>query len=168
MGQDEHHKFLKIYLNDHLAGSAGGLELARDLRELYRDTPVGAALGDLVSELEKDKRTLELMMDRLGAEKETGKTVAAWLAEKLGRLTIHGQARDSDLGRLLQLEWLGAGIYAKGALWRALMAVRDQYPELGEFDLMQLEQRALAQLAIVEDERIKAATKAFGRAVAHA
>ncbi|HMC07985.1 MAG TPA: hypothetical protein VKL22_01495 [Actinomycetota bacterium] len=48
------------------------------------------------------------------------------------------------------------------------MAVRDQYPELEEFDLEKLEQRALAQVAIVEDERIKAAAKAFGRAVAHA
>ena len=50
---------------------------------------------------------------------------------------------------------LGSGfkLYVLGALARAVRTGRASWDQ---------------QLAIVEDERIKAATKAFGRAVAHA
>jgi hypothetical protein len=42
-----------------------------------------------------------------------------------------------------------------------LADVADRYPELGEFDLMALRERAAAQRRVVEAERAAAARRAF-------
>jgi hypothetical protein len=96
-------KLLHIYLNDHLAGSAAGEELARRCRDNNRGTPIAAFLDELLQQIEEDRLALEAIMDAVGAPKNPAKLAAAWLGEKLGRLKLNGQLLPySDLSRLLE------------------------------------------------------------------
>jgi hypothetical protein len=155
-------KLLHIYLNDHLAGSAAGSELARRCRDNNRGTPLAEFLEELLEQIEEDQLALEGIMDALGAPRNPAKLAAAWLAEKVGRLKLNGQLLQySDLSRLLELEGLGVGIHGKLDLWRALIAVRDAYPPLADAPLEALERRAVDQLAGVEEQQARAAEVAF-------
>jgi hypothetical protein len=155
-------KLLHIYLNDHLAGSAAGSELARRCRDNNRGTPLAEFLDGLLRQIEEDQLALEGIMDALGAPRNPAKLAAAWLAEKVGRLKLNGQLLQySDLSRLLELEGLGVGIHGKLDLWRALIAVRDAYPPLADAPLEALERRAVDQLAGVEEQQARAAEVAF-------
>jgi hypothetical protein len=155
-------KLLHIYLNDHLAGSAAGSELARRCRDNNRGTPLAEFLDGLLKQIEEDQLALEGIMDALGAPRNPAKLAAAWLAEKVGRLKLNGQLLQySDLSRLLELEGLGVGIHGKLDLWRALIAVRDAYPPLADAPLEALERRAVDQLAGVEEQQARAAEVAF-------
>src|SRR5918997_1442679 len=109
-----------IYLNDHLAGSTFGLELARRTQSANRGTEFEAPLDELVEEIAADRRELEGIIERLGAPRDQMKVGAGWLAEKVGRLKPNGRLTGySPLGRLLELEALSGGVNAKLGLWRA-------------------------------------------------
>ncbi|MDX6603358.1 MAG: hypothetical protein QOF13_2560 [Solirubrobacterales bacterium] len=153
--------FLSIYLNDHLAGSALGVELARRLASSNRDSAeFGSALGQVRAEIETDKETLERLMERLQVRRGTVKPAAAWVAEKLGRLKLNGQLRGySPLSRLVELEGLCIGITGKIELWAALGSTLG--PQWEEFDFEQLAQRAIRQREAVEQLHRRAATLAL-------
>jgi hypothetical protein len=167
--QTDRAKLLHIYLNDHLAGSSAGTELARRCRDNNAGSPLADFLDDLVRQIEEDQQTLESVMDALGAPKNPAKLAAAWLAEKVGRLKLNGQLLQySDLSRLLELEGLSLGIQGKAALWRSLIALRGVHPPLAGFDLESLEGRAVDQIAGVEQQRVRAAEEAFSSSQASA
>jgi hypothetical protein len=115
-------RLLAIYLNDHLAGATVGVELARRLRSSNADDPAMAdPLGEVCSEIETDRATLEHVMERLGVRRRRVKAAGAWTAEKLGRLKFNGQLTGySPLSRLVELELLYIGITGKLRLWKAL------------------------------------------------
>jgi hypothetical protein len=150
---------LAIYLNDHLAGATGGVELARRLRASNeQDAVFGEPLRRVCEEIEADRAILERVIEQLGYSRSTVKPVAAWMAEKLGRLKLNGQLRGySPLSRLLELEGLLIGITGKIGLWHVLTEL-----ELGQrlgVDLEQLIARAAEQRAAVDDlHRLAAAT----------
>jgi hypothetical protein len=149
-------------LNDHLAGSTFGVELARRTAGANReDERFGAPLERICGEIEEDRETLRQVMDALGASHDRLKPAAAWVGEKLGRLKPNGQWRGgySPLSRLIELEGLYVGISGKARLWKILEAtVAEQVPgtdfaALGEradrqrTEIEQL-QEAAAQLAL--------------------
>jgi hypothetical protein len=60
--------YLDIYLNDHLAGATGGVELARRIRKSNAgEREFAASLGRLCEEIEADRTTLEGLIDGLGS-----------------------------------------------------------------------------------------------------
>ena len=119
-------RLLGIYLNDHLAGAVGGLELARRTQSSNEGTELGSFLEKLIIEIEEDKAALEAVMDHLGVRKNPTKQAVVWLAEKVGRyLKLNGQLTGySDLSRLLELETLALALEGKLSLWRSLIQVR--------------------------------------------
>jgi hypothetical protein len=148
-------ELLGIYLNDHLAGSAGGVETARRARGSNQGTEFGAPLAALCAEIESDRETLEAVMKELGVARSRIKPAIGWLGEKLGRLKPNGQLRGySPLSRVLELEFLLLGITGKLRLW-ALLAelVGDRL----DTDFVALAERADGQRAKVEDLQAKAA-----------
>lgn len=152
---------LAIYLNDHLAGSTLGVELARRLRGSNRDDPAfGPPLGEICAEIEADRETLKAVMDRLGVGQSRLKPPLAVLGERLGRLKLNGSLRGySPLSRLDELEVLQLGVTGKRRLWRALERTRaDDLPGL---DLDALAERATDQLRRLEELHLKAATLAL-------
>lgn len=153
---------LRIYLNDHLAGAIGAIELTRRTIGNNTGTKLGEDLQELLVEIEEDRRTLERIMERLGLPKDPVKQAAAWTLEKVGRLKLNGQLVGySDLSRMIELEGLSGGIDLKRNLWRALHTLVDSEPRLGEFDLAALEERAGRQRLAVEEHRLDAARRAF-------
>ena len=155
-------KLLSIYMNDHLAGSIAGSELAKRAARNNEGTPYGPFLERLQQEVAEDRETLERIMDDLGIKRSAVKGAGAWLAEKAGRLKLNGQLTGySDLSRVEELEGLSLGVEGKLSLWRALQQVRDEYPPLESAELERLIERAEMQRKELEDHRREAVKTAF-------
>ncbi|MFL5872047.1 MAG: hypothetical protein ACJ75T_01045 [Solirubrobacterales bacterium] len=154
-------RYLAIYLNDHLAGAAGGLELARRLRASNSGDPeMGEPLARICAEIEADRETLAQLTDRLGIRRDPLKPALARLAERVGRLKPNGHLRSySPLSRVLELEILAAGIGGKLQLWNALEEAFGD--SLDGFDFHALAERADRQGREIEDLHIAAAERAF-------
>ena len=149
-------KLLGIYLNDHLAGSTVGLEVAGRSASSNRGNEFGAFLEHLRGEIEYDRRALEELMDRLEIGKDPVKRAVAWVAEKAGRLKLNGQITGySPLSRLVELEGLAIGVTGKLSLWQVLQELRDE-PELADFDVDRFIARAREQLEGLEEHRRRA------------
>jgi hypothetical protein len=156
-------KLLGIYLNDHLAGSTAGAELARRAAGSNEGNDYGAFLAELAREIQEDRESLREIMRRLEYGEDIPKKVGAWTFEKIGRLKPNGQLRGySPLSRLVELEGLALGITGKLALWKSLLEVADGEPRLKADELTRLRDRAERQQREVEGHRLRAAQEAFG------
>jgi len=159
-------RYLAIYLNDHLAGAALGVELARRLRSSNAGDPqFGQPLARICGEIEEDRETLIRLTDRLDVKRDPVKPALAKVAERLGRLKPNGQLRGySPLSRVLELEVLASGIGGKMQLWNALA---DSFGDsLDDFDFHALAERADRQGQQVEDLHLAAAQRALPSATA--
>jgi hypothetical protein len=155
-------KHLRIYLQDHLAGSTAGLELARRARGANEGSDYGPPLAKIADEIEADKRQLEGLIEELGFGGDRLKNMAAWGLEKVGRLKLNGQLTGySPLSRLVELEGLLTGITGKKGLWVSLLELAPSEPRLDAALLERLRDRAEDQRATVEELREKAAREAF-------
>jgi hypothetical protein len=153
---------LAIYLNDHLAGSTVGLELAKRAAANNRKSAYGRFLEQLAAEIREDRETLLEIMRSLGVGTDRVKVSAAWVAEKLGRLKLNGRLLGySPLSRLVELEALALGVTGKLAMWRALDQLEPGHPELAKATLAELIARAQRQLQGLEEQRLRAATEAL-------
>ncbi len=151
----DRHRYLGIFLNDHLAGATAGVEMARRARGANEDNEFGAPVAKICAEIEEDRATLETIMDDLGIGRSRYKPALAWLGEKAGRLKPNGHLRtQSPLGRVIDLEVLVVGITGKLRLWTLLAELL-----AGEttIDLAALIARAERQRSAVEDLQLRAA-----------
>jgi hypothetical protein len=156
-------KLLGIYLNDHLAGSTMGLELAKRARGENRHSEYGEFLDTLAEEIDADRETLKGIMDDLGIRKDPAKVAAGWIGEKAGRLKLNGQLTGySPLSRLVEIEALALGVTGKLALWKALRLLADGQPALDAAELERLIERAERQQRDLEEHRLAAARTALG------
>ena len=152
---------LDIYLNDHFAGSVGGVELAQRAAEQY-GSEMGSFFTDLLAQIEQDRSTLEQMMKSVGTEPNPLKQAGAWVMEKVTRLKLSGHVgRAPELNLLLTIETLQMGVGGKLSLWNALKQITDSNAQLAAFDLDGLIARAESQIAGLETERLKAAKAAL-------
>jgi hypothetical protein len=153
--------FLAIYLNDHLAGSTIGVELAKRSRGSNQRTPLGDFVDRLVREIEADRETLKGLMRELGVRPDPLKTYGAWAAEKVGRLKLNGRLTSySPLSPVVELESLYLGITGKRQMWVILgRTIADDAPG---FDFAELARRAELQAAEVEEHRLEAAEGVLG------
>jgi hypothetical protein len=133
---------LSIYLNDHLAGSAAGLELARRVAD-----------ATLVQEIEEDRGTLIDVMQRLDVDTDEARQAIAWVGEKALRV--------KPGGRLHDLEALSLGVEGKRVLWEALRHARADDPRLDGVDLAALSARAQSQRDRLEEQRLAEAASAL-------
>ncbi|HEY5977292.1 MAG TPA: hypothetical protein VIT85_05500 [Solirubrobacterales bacterium] len=153
-------RLIGIYLEDHYAGSTGGVELARRLRASNRDTEWTEDLERICVEVEEDRDSLRDVMEALGVRRNLPKAYGAWAFEKVGRLKLNGRLTGySPLSRIVELEMLMIGVTGKQGLWDALR--RADRPELEDFDLEALGKRAEAQRKVVKKIHRAAAERAF-------
>jgi hypothetical protein len=155
-------KLLRIYLQDHHAGSNAGLELARRIRGSNKGNEYGKVMAKVVDEIAADRKALESIMDELGFEADKVKDLGAWALEKAGRLKLNGQITGySPLSRVVELEGLVTGVTGKISLWAALLQIADEEPRLDAARLERLRERGESQRATVEELRERAAREAF-------
>jgi hypothetical protein len=155
-------ELLRVYLNDHLAGSAAGIELAEKLRDNNQGTELGNTMAALHRDIEQDRATLEELMDRLGIERHRVKQAAGWVLEKLTRLRLNPTlAGGADLTRMLETEALSLGIEGKLCMWLVLREAAAADQRLAGTDYDRLIERARGQRQALEPHRVAAALQAF-------
>jgi hypothetical protein len=155
-------ELLGIYLNDHLAGSAAGVELAEKLHENNKGTGFGNVMAALHHDIEEDRATLQALMERLEIGRSPVKQAAGWMFEKLSRLRLNPVlTKSADLTRLLETETLSLGIEGKLAMWLALKEAAAADSQLAATDYDRLIDRARQQRRTLEPHRLAAAVQAF-------
>jgi hypothetical protein len=154
---------LTSYLNDHLAGSVGALELLDRLISSYKEKPLEKFFQVLRSEIEDDQDQLKELIQKLGGHESTVRKAEAWLVEKLSRpkIDLEDGPETASTGLFLALEALVLGITGKRSLWRALQAASRSIPELARLDYAGLEKRAIEQCERVEARRLEIARSVF-------
>jgi hypothetical protein len=149
---------LAIYLNDHLAGATGGLELARRVAGAGQVPAPAVELRQFAQEVAEDRDTLLRIMGTLGLPVRSYKVWAAWAGEKAGRLKLNGHLTTrSPLSGLEELELLRLGVEGKAAGWRTLRTLADRDSRLSAGLLDELISRALRQAGFLEESRVRAA-----------
>ena len=153
-------KELDSYLNDHLAGSVGALELIAHWVDVQKGKPLAAFFAETEREIKADQDKLRDIMHSLGIEESKVRRVGAWAAEKLGRVRLIIAGEESGrLGLVLTLEGLIMGVTGKKLMWAALAAAK--LPPLNAYNFEQLQRRAEQQIERIEAERIRAVSEAF-------
>ena len=154
---------LATYLNDHLSGSVGAIELLEHLQAAYAGDELEHFFFELRNDIEADRQELKRLMDQLQIAQSGPRKAGAWIAGKLAELKM--RLDDSAHGPLRLLESLEAvelGINGKLALWRALIAAGEVAPALrGVLDYQRLVKRATEQIERVDAHRLKAAKAAL-------
>ena len=153
---------LGSYLNDHLAGSVGALELLDRLVEVYQEKSLEKFFRDLRADIRQDQEQLKELVQKLGFEESGVRKAGAWIAEKLSRPKIDLEKESKEgIGLFLALEALHLGISGKRSLWRALEAASRTQPALARLDYPGLEKRAIEQCERVEARRLEIARTVF-------
>jgi hypothetical protein len=156
------HKLLSIYMNDHLAGSVVGKNLARRIAERNEGNEYGRKMSEIAREIEEDQLTLLGVMQRAGVRRKQVRLALARLTEMATRLKPNGRLVGySPLSRVLDLEGLTVGITGKLELWRSLHSIEGD-PDVPEADYAGLASRAEDQRDRVEELRVRAAAEALG------
>jgi hypothetical protein len=151
---------LATYLHDHLAASTFAIDLLQELREHYRDDSLGQFASSLLGNIEEDRNALQRIVARVGKGSVGLKEAGAWLAEKATRPKLsHGDPK--GLGTFQAVETLALGILGKVALWHSLMIVAETDDRLRDVDFQQLVNRAQAQHATAEENRLLLARQTF-------
>lgn len=134
---------LEPYVEDHRAGAVGGQKLAH--RIVTENQGVGwmAPAGHVADEIDHDVVVLDRVRDRLGLRGGSIKRLIAAGAHLLSRVELHSLTPQN---RVLQLEALMSGVFAKQRLWMALQAVPDPRLEAMREEFVELERRADGQL----------------------
>ena len=152
------HDLLGIYLNDHLAGATGGMELARRVVGSHHDPAQRAMLQRLAADITQDRRALLDVMAVLGLPVRNYKLSAAWMAEKAARLKLNGRLLSrSPLSSLEELEMLRLGVEGKAAGWRTLRTLAETDSRLNRGRLDELMAGAREQAGLLEELRVQAA-----------
>ena len=152
---------LGIYVNDHLTGSKGGLELARRASANATDRERASMWRDLANEIAEERETLIRIREKIDAKPNLPKYALAWAGEKLGRLKTNGHlVRQSELGQMLELEMLLLGVTGKLSMWKALQRLED--PRFEEINFEWLIERAESQRHRLERYRIGLVPAALG------
>jgi hypothetical protein len=163
-------KSLETYLNDHLAGSKLGVDLAEQIRDRSEGTPLHETMTWVAAEISEDRDKLSELMERVGASENQVKQATAWVAEKASRLKLSDfgglLGGDEEYGLFISLETLELGVAGKLRLWEALKEVAVHHDGFNAAELEALAERARNQRDALERERLAAALRALSAAEA--
>jgi hypothetical protein len=140
------------------------MELARRAARGNRDAEHGTRLSLLARDIAADRRSLVQLMRSLGVRVRHYRIFAGWLRGKAAWLKPKvGVLTRSPLRELIELETLYLGIQGMAAGWRVLLVAAANGAPVDEESLRLLHDRANNELAVAEDLRIQAGTRAFTR-----
>jgi hypothetical protein len=153
---------LAVYLHDHRAGAASGLQLVRRCREHAGHGELAATLNWLETQVDQDRRALDTIIDGLDVKQSPVKNALGVMAERAGRLKLNGRLwKRSPLSTLLELEAIAAAISTKRNLWRSLSAIAERSNVGDARSLDDLIERATDQLERVQHHHDGVAVDVF-------
>ena len=160
---NDRERLLRLYLDDHRAGAAGGVALARRMLKENPDNYLTATMRELTDEIQHDREVLDDVIARLGHSPNRIKMAMGAAGSWMARLKANGYIRKySPLSRLEEFEMLSAGIMSKASLWQSCELSLARRPELAGVDFDELFQRAESQRAKLETHRVRIVDDAFG------
>ena len=115
-------KALATYLKDHLAGSRGGLALARRIASGADDAGERERVERIADEIAEEREFLEELMRSLDVTPSRLKAATGWAGEKLSALKLNTSRGDR---RVLEYEAMIMGVTGKLELWRSLSQLSD-------------------------------------------
>ncbi|MEP7203117.1 MAG: hypothetical protein ABI894_10935 [Ilumatobacteraceae bacterium] len=154
---DQKH-LLQIYLRDHEAAAAGGLELFRRCSRSNEGTPYAEELQRLTSEIRLKRDALRDICRQFDVAFSKVGQALAFAGVTLGRLKTNGRALTySPLSRVIELEAMSAGVMTQLRLWQLLLhiAAVDQ----------RLDKEALNRHVTDANEQLEALVRLHQRAV---
>ncbi|MFP5212596.1 MAG: hypothetical protein ACLGPL_04380 [Acidobacteriota bacterium] len=155
---------LTTYLNDHLAGSVAGIELAKRCRSSNRDSELGTFLDKVVSVLKDGQDKLRELLAAFGGTESYVKQLGAWTVEKVSRLKLNDSILTySDLSRLIELETLMVAMHAQVRMWKVLDAARSGDPRLAGIDFLRIREQVEGLLEKIEEYHLQAGKIAVGK-----
>jgi len=153
---------LERYINDHLAGSAGAVDLIAAIGSANDDPTHQAFFAELGSKVEEDRTILKDLLKRVGTTDSKALQMTGTLTAKASRLKLMWEGLEpGKLGMLEALEILCLGIQGKRLLWRVLSEIAPFAPAWSDVDFEALEQEAVQQRNAVETYRLRAGVAAF-------
>lgn len=153
---------LERYLNDHLSGSAGAVDLIETLAHNHAGTSDEAFFHNLKAEVEEERELLHSLLAAVGKSHSKILEMIGNLTAKGGRLKLLWEGMDSgELGIFEALEILSLGIGGKRSLWLMLGKIAPAIPEWAGTDFAALATKAQEQLDAVEARRITAGERAL-------
>jgi hypothetical protein len=155
-------RLLKIYLQDHYAGAAGGVALFRRTASSHSDATIRTELGELAQEIAEDRDALRAVMRNLHARPARTKMLLAWIGEKTGRLKGNGRLlKRSPLSDVIDLESLIVAVRGKASGWESLLQAAERDHRLERSALQTLANRAEDQLARLQQIHRASARSTF-------
>ncbi|MGC5627555.1 NAD-dependent epimerase/dehydratase family protein [Georgenia sp. Z1344] len=117
---------LGLYLSDHLTGATGGSARARRMADAHGRTELGPELADLAEQIESERLFLRDLVETLDLRPRAHRQVAAWAAERIGRLKLNGRLVDSPMTPVLETELLRSAVIGKLGVWEVLARLADE------------------------------------------
>lgn len=150
------------YLNDHLAGSAGAVDLIQSITDSQDDPEAILFFSELKSKVEDERIVLKSLIAKLGHTESGMLQMAGTMTAKAAKLKLMWEGLGSgELGIFEGMEALVLGIQGKHGLWLVLREIAPWIPEWEGVDFLQLEQAAIAQRDSTEVRRIAAGLAAL-------
>ncbi|GAA4753052.1 hypothetical protein GCM10023328_40310 [Modestobacter marinus] len=113
-GSVSHPELLAVYVNDHLAAAAGGIELVSRMIGVHRGTDREQPLRQLLDELREEKAAITGIAQALDFPVRQYKQVATWVAEKASRAKLNGHLLTrSPSSDLVEFEFLASAVRGK-------------------------------------------------------
>jgi hypothetical protein len=153
---------LNRYLNDHLAGSAGAVDLIESIAKCCEEGEDMSFYKELGHKVEQDRKILHELILATGKKSSGVLEAAGKMTAKAGRLKLKWEGLEpGELGLFEALEMLVLGIQGKRILWVVLRELQPWTPEWEDIDFAALEAEAIAQRDAVEERRVSAAMDAL-------
>jgi hypothetical protein len=156
-------ELLAIYVNDHIASAAGGIELVTRMIGAHAGSSHEAGLRQLLDELRQEKSDLTATTRALGLPVRQYKQVGAWIGEKLSRAKLNGHLLSrSPLSDLVEFEFIATAVLAKRAGFESLRALAAVDSRLDGDALEKMIAQADKQHDWLADVRREVAGRVFG------
>lgn len=154
---------LGVYCNDHLAASAGGIELVKRMLGHHNGTPYQEHLERLLSELREEQDAIFGAMAALGLPVRQYKLLASWVGEKLARGKLNGRLLSrSPLSDLVEFEFIATAVLGKRAGFETLRVIAAADSRLDAGLLDRLIDQANRQHEWLAEARREVAERVFG------
>ncbi|WP_091062326.1 hypothetical protein [Klenkia brasiliensis] len=153
---------LRIYCNDHLAASAGGIGLVRRMLAHHRDDEWTAPLRGLHAELQEERAALRTTMAALGLPASRVKQLVVAVAEKVSRLKPDGRLGRGPLSTVVEFEFLSGAVLLKRAGFETLLGLSEVDRRIDAGEMERLVDQADRQHRWLADARREHAAATFG------